>query len=79
MRTSGNNWEDQQIKENDGSFVSTNDISKFQKFGIRVCEGWDDADEGLPTDKYMRKVFERLKMTRIVRVIQKTQGIFFEE
>ena len=35
-RVSGNKWDDQQTKENDGSFVSTKDISKFQKFGIRV-------------------------------------------
>ena len=35
-RVSGNRWDDQQLKENDGSFVSTKDLSKFQKFGIRV-------------------------------------------
>ena len=35
-RVSRNRWDDQQIEENDGSFVITKDIYKFQKFGIRV-------------------------------------------
>ena len=32
----GINWNDQQIKENDGSFEITKATFKFQKFGIRV-------------------------------------------
>ena len=35
-RVSGNRWDDQKIKENDGSFVITKATFKFQKFGIRV-------------------------------------------
>ena len=52
---SGINWEDQQNKENDGSFVITKATFKFQILELGFERIWDDAKEVLPTDKDMSK------------------------
>ena len=75
---SGNNWNDQHIKENDGSFVSIKGISKFQKFGIRVWEGLRWCKWGLAHWQRHEQGFERLEMTKFLRVIQQTQEKDFE-
>ena len=58
---SGINWEDQQNKENGGSFVITRAYpnSKNLELGFEMVGA--DANEVLPTEKYMIKVLKGWK------------------
>ena len=74
---SGINWEDQQNKENGGSFVITRAYPNSKNLELGFKRNWADANEVLPTEKDMSRIL-RLEMTKFSQGHPANSGENFE-